>query len=138
MESQDHPKSPYPADSAGASATVSSAVHSSRDNCCEPYIDYWASRDPSYTQSQSNRPCFDTVWGNQMSGPVAVTGMSVAAASVVPPNAISVFLFVFFFAISDGYHGAHCHPVPLDASDAALRSQRLLAYGKGYAMRSLG
>ncbi len=63
----DHPRQyPYsesrplrlrdPADHAGASATITSAAYGGTGGCCDPGSDYYVSRDPWYTQSQSNRP----------------------------------------------------------------------------------
>ncbi len=40
-----------PADRAGASATIACATHSRPEDCDEPEIDHYASRDPWYPQS---------------------------------------------------------------------------------------
>ncbi len=85
----------------------------------EPEIDYYASRDSWYTQSQANRPCLDTVWGHQIAGPMTVTGMSAAVALAEPPH-----------RNNDSHQGAQRHPIPLDAPDVALKGQRLLVYGE--------
>ncbi len=71
-----------PTDRAGASTTISSAACSRAEDCDEPEIDHYASREPWYTQFQSTRPCFDTVWGSQMTAPIAVGGINAAA---MPP-----------------------------------------------------
>ena len=59
-------------------------------------------------------PTFDVMWGSQPSRPMTATGISAGAATSDLDG--------------DGYSGAQCHPVPLDAPDVALQSQRLLAY----------
>ncbi len=75
----------YPADHAGVSAAISSAVSSRAEDCYEPENDCYASRDPWYTQSQSNRLCLDAVRGNQMAVPMVIPVMSTTAAPVDPP-----------------------------------------------------
>ncbi len=50
---------------------------------------------------------------------MTATGMSAAASTSDPLN-----------PDRDGYSGAQRHPVPLDAPDVTLRSQRFLAYGE--------
>ncbi len=75
----------FQADRAGTSATISSAVRSRAEDCYEHETDYYASRDPWYTQSHPNRLCLDTVWGTHMRAPMAVPVMSAAAAPAEPP-----------------------------------------------------
>ncbi len=58
------------------SAAISSAVRSRTEDCYEHETEYYASRDPWYTQSQSNRPCLNSGWGTQMTVPRAFPVMS--------------------------------------------------------------
>ncbi len=85
----------------------------------EPETDCYIDRDPWYTQSQSGRPCPETVWGYR-------TAMS---RSVPTPNAGTEPNRPNVAASGEEstVHGAGRHPVPLDAQDVALRGQRLLA-----------
>ena len=88
------------------------ATYEETEDCCEPEGDCYSSRDPWYTQSQTSRPTYDVVWGSQQSRPVTATGMSAAAA----------------WHPERDYSRSQRHPVPVDAPDAALRGQRLMAY----------
>ena len=82
----------------------------------EPEVDGYIARDPWYTQSQSGRPCPETVWGNR-------TAMSSNVPEPERPN-------VSMPGEEDASHGARHRTVPLDAPDVALRGQRLRAYGE--------
>ncbi len=82
----------------------------------EPEIDGYIARDPWYTQSQSGRPCPETVWGYH----------TVTSRNVFKPDRPNVIAP----EEENASHGARCQPVPLDAPDVALRGQRLLAYGE--------
>ncbi len=104
---------------ASASASHSSTVQSHTEECGEPEIDYYAARDPWYTQPQSNRPFLETVWVNRMAAPRIAPVMSAVSASVDPAT-----------AEGDPCYAGRRRPVPLDAPDVALRGQRLLAYGE--------
>ena len=82
----------------------------------EPGMDGYIVRDPWYTQSQSGRPCPETVWGYR-------TAMS---RNVPEPDRANVAAQ----REENASQGARHQPVPLDAPDVALRGQRLLAYGE--------
>ena len=75
----------HPADRVGVSAAISGAAYGGTDECCDPDSNYYASRDPWYTQSQANRPTFDVVLGGQMSRPMTAMGMNAAAVTSEPP-----------------------------------------------------
>ncbi len=89
-------------------------------NCTADYgeheTDGYIARDPWCTQSQSGRPCPETVWGYR-------TAMSRSVPEPDRPNATAP-------GEENAFHGARREPVPLDAPDVALRGQRLLAYGE--------
>ena len=51
----------HPADHTGVNAMITSAAYGGTDECYDPDSDCYASRDPWYTQSQTNRPMFDIV-----------------------------------------------------------------------------
>ena len=82
----------------------------------EPEMDGYIVRDPWYAQTQSGRPCPETVWGYHtvLSGNVPEPDR----ANVVAPRE------------ENASQGARRQPVPLDALDVALWGQRLLAYGE--------
>ncbi len=97
-------------------STITSAAYEGTDECCDPDGHYYVSRDPWYTQSQTNRPTFDVMRGSQPSRPMTATEINAAAATSDPDG--------------DGYSGAQRHPVCLDVPDVTLQGQRLLAYGE--------
>ncbi len=82
----------------------------------EHETDGYMARDPWCTQSQSGRPCPETVWGYR-------TAMSRSVPEPDQPNATVP-------GEENAFHGARHQPVSLDAPDVALRGQRLLAYGE--------
>ncbi len=86
----------------------------------EPETSYYVDRDPWYTQSQSGRPCPETVWGYR----TAVSRSVPAPNAVIEPTQANV--------TATGEESTLCGAgqVPLDAPDVALRGQRLLAYGE--------
>ncbi len=103
------------------SAPVANAMTYGVDrNCTADYgeheTDGYIARDPWYMQSQSGRPCLETVWGYR-------TGMSRSVPEPDQPNITAP-------GEENTFHGARRQPVPLDAPDVALRGQRLLAYGE--------
>ena len=82
----------------------------------EPEMSGYIVRDPWYTQSQPGRPCPEAVWGNR----------TTTSRNVPEPDRTNAT------ARREGgaSQGVRCQSVPLDAPDAALRGQRLLAYGE--------
>ncbi len=71
------------------------------------------SQEPWYTQTQTSRPTYNVVWGSQQFRLVTSTGLSAAAA---------------WHPEGDDYLRTQRHNVPLDATNVALRDQRLMAY----------
>ncbi len=88
----------------------------------EPEADCYIPRDPWHTQSQSGRPCPETVWGYR----TAMSRSVPAPSAVIEPSRPNVTAP----GEERAFSGARRHPVPLDAPDVALRGQRPLAYGE--------
>ena len=88
----------------------------------EPEADCYLARYPWHTQSQSGRPCPETVWGYR----TAMSRSVPAPSAVIEPSRPNVIAP----GEESAFPGARRHPVPLDAPDVALRGQRLLAYGE--------
>ena len=111
-----------PVNHVSSSTSVYSAERSHATDYGEPEASYYVDRDPWYTQSQSGRPCPETVWGYRTTMP----------RSVPAPNAMMEPARPILVAAGEEsmIHGAGRHPVPLDASDVTLWGQRLLAYGE--------
>ncbi len=103
---------------ASGSAMLYSAEKSRTEDYGEPEADYYADRDPWYTQFQLGRLCPETVWGHRMAMPRSAPVQNAVLVSVqTAPEE------------GDMICGARRYPVPLDAPDVALRGPRLLAYG---------
>ncbi len=107
---------------ASLGATAYSAERNQAADYGDPETNYYVDRDPWYTQSQSGRPCPETVWGYRKTMP----------RSVPAPNAMTEPARSVLAAQGEEstIRGAGHHPVSLDAPDVALRGQRLLAYGE--------
>ncbi len=86
----------------------------------EPEADCYTHRDPWYTQSQSGRPCPETVWGYR----TAMSRSLPVPNDVIEPNRPNVAAS----GEESALRGTGRYPVPLDAQDVALWGQRLLAY----------
>ena len=105
-----------PVTNASSGVTMHEVDRSCAADYGEPEMDGYIVRDPWHTQSQSGRPCPETVWGYR-----AAMSRNVPEpdrANVAAPKEESAS------------QGARRQPVPLDAPDVALRGQRLLAYGE--------
>ncbi len=105
-----------PATNASSGVTTYGVDRSCAADYGEPEMDGYIARDPWYTQSQSGRPCPETVWGYRTA--ISSNVPESDRANVVAPREENAF------------QGARRQPVPLDAPDVALRGQRLLAYGE--------
>ncbi len=111
-----------PVNHTSVGAMVYSAEQSHAADYGEPETHYYVDRDPWYTQSQSGRPCPETVWGYRMAVPRSAPTLN-AVIEPARPNLTTP-------GEEGTIRGVRCHPVPLDAPDVALREQRLLAYGE--------
>ncbi len=111
-----------PVNHASVGAPAYSAERNHAADYGEPKTNYYADRDPWYTQSQSGRPCPGAVWGYCTAMP---RGASAPNAMIEPTQP------VLTAPGEEGtIRGVRHHPGPLDAPDVALRGQRLLAYGE--------
>ncbi len=108
----------YPANRTSASATLYSAERSCTEDYGEPEVDYYADRDPWYTQSQLGTPFPETVWGHQMGIPRIAPTQNAVLVPVCPRQNAGIAPVQTVPGEGDMSHGARHHPVPLDALDA--------------------